>query len=240
MDFPPRDLALTLPPSVLAGHLLVGAVQRWNRDHKPFMLTGALPPEASQDEELRIAYAEGWGWLLREGLIVPDQNPGLVSPSPFMVPSRRARALDSIGAFERFKRGALMPHDLVDERIRLASEANLFAGQYDLAAFNALREVEIAVRNAAGLSDQHGVPLLREAFHAERGPLRDPDAADDARQATAQLFAAPFALYSNPTRHREVGLSAEKTVEVLILATHLLRIVEERVKANVAALARQG
>ena len=237
MDFPPRELALTLPPSVLAGSLLLGAVRRWRQTHKPFQFETALPPETLQDEELRIAYAEGWGWLVREGLIVPDQRAGqLFGPSFFVVPSRRARDLDSMEAFEQLARGALLPHHLLDERVRIAAEADLFAGQNDTAALKALRQVEIAVRRASGLPVScYGVTLMRKAFHAESGALRDPEAEDAEREALPQLFAVPFALYSNPTRHHEVGLSAEKTVEILVIASHLLRVVEERVRALATA-----
>lgn len=47
-------------------------------------------------------------------------------------------------------------------------------GDYDTAVFQAFKEVEISVRNAARLGyDRLGCPLMRDAFNPKTGPLSD-------------------------------------------------------------------
>jgi hypothetical protein len=47
-------------------------------------------------------------------------------------------------------------------------------GEYDVAAFQAMKAVEVAVRDAGGFSaGDLGVDLMRKAFHEDTGPLTD-------------------------------------------------------------------
>jgi uncharacterized protein (TIGR02391 family) len=52
-------------------------------------------------------------------------------------------------------------------------------GNYADAVFEAMKAVEIAVRDAAGYPDNSvGVPMMKDAFNPQNGPLRDPNMAD--------------------------------------------------------------
>ena len=102
-------------------------------------------------------------------------------------------------------------------------------GDYDTAVFQAFKEVEVAVRNAGGYSNQdYGTDLMRKAFHTERGILTDENQIESERKAVAHLFAGAIGLYKNPHSHRNVPVSAEETVEIIMFASHLLRIVDSR------------
>ncbi|RLK09638.1 uncharacterized protein (TIGR02391 family) [Micromonospora sp. M71_S20] len=58
-------------------------------------------------------------------------------------------------------------------RIAATVRTQFLLGEYELAAFATLREVEIRVRELAGASDSDiGVKLMRQAF-GNQGPLAD-------------------------------------------------------------------
>ena len=80
--------------------------------------------------------------------------------------------------------------------------------KFDTAAFQAMKAVEVAVREAAGLSAADlDTKLMRKAFDVETGPLTNKTAEPSERQALSDLFADAIGTYKNPHSHRDVLLS---------------------------------
>jgi uncharacterized protein (TIGR02391 family) len=103
-------------------------------------------------------------------------------------------------------------------------------GKYDTAVFEAMKAVEVAVREVAKLAPQDiGTALIRKAFATDDGPLTDITAERAEREARAHLFAGAIGSYKNPQSHRQVALSdPDEAADIVMLANHLLRIVDSR------------
>lgn len=71
---------------------------------------------------------------------------------------------------------------------------------------------------------------MRAAFHIEKGPLTDKTIHEGERQALSDLFAGAIGAYKNPTSHRHVSIDCTDAVEMIMLASHLLKIVDSRRK----------
>lgn len=148
---------------------------------------------------------------------------------------------DSSGNWERVSRqGATLaanPNALLqlqaDELLSasLSSELMVSAkpafvrGDYEVAAFAAMKAVEVRVREISGLPDGLvGVKLMQEAFK-EGGPLADQSAEAGERVAAMQLFAGAMGAFKNPASHRMVHFEDPlEAAEVVQLADLLLRM----------------
>ena len=110
-------------------------------------------------------------------------------------------------------------------------------GEMDVAVFQAMKAVEVSVRNAGGFAPGViGVPLMREAFAPDKGSLAETTAERGEQVARMELFAGAIGSYKNPSSHRDVDLNdPAEAVEIIMLANHLLRIVDARIKAQESA-----
>ena len=108
-------------------------------------------------------------------------------------------------------------------------------GAYDLAAFEAMKQVEVRVRTLAGGSDSAiGVGLMRAAF-GDGGPLSDPTIDTGERDARAHLFAAAIGMFKIPTSHREVEFEDPTEASEVILFADLLMRILDHIEADIQA-----
>jgi uncharacterized protein (TIGR02391 family) len=119
------------------------------------------------------------------------------------------------------------------QRIAQQVEEQFLLGQYDLAVFAALREVEIRVRELANAPESLlGVKLMQQAFSVNGpGPLLDTAADPGEQEAAMNLFRGAIGLFKNPTSHR-AGSYDDPVIasDIILLADLLLRFLDQIVR----------
>jgi uncharacterized protein (TIGR02391 family) len=173
---------------------------------------------------------EAWDWLVHHGLAAPRQE----ATSPYQEPgyiTPRGRAVladaDGLATMRAEDRLGVDLHARLEHRIR----RQFLLREYELAAFAAMREVEIRVRELGGYAESIvGVDLMRMAFNpneATLGPLADLEQITAEREGTGHLFAGAIAVFKNPSSHRQVDFD-DPTVasEIVLLADLLLRMLD--------------
>lgn len=187
------------------------------------------PYPASDRGVLEEAIREAWAWLEGQGLLL--QSPQY--QHTFKILSRRAKKL------AKDPRQALnarrIPKDALHPKIREDVWGLYHRGKYDTAVFEGMKAVEVAVRQAAPSVDNAllGVKLMRAAFKPDTGPLTDLTVDGGEQVARMELFAGAIGSYKNPHSHRNVALDdPDEAAEIIMLANHLLRIVDSRREAK--------
>ena len=234
---PEADILIALEPDELGLRLLKWIATLSASDRT---LTYAVY-EASQTyrrhdiSTVSMAIREAWAWLEGSALLVESSK--YKSPSSIRELSRRAVRIakenDPLMAF----RTRHIPKEALHPSIREDVWSLYHRGKYDTAVFEAMKAVEVAVREAAVQpASLVGVKLMRFAFAPDGGPLSDMSADAGERVARMELFAGSIGSYKNPHSHRNIMLNdSDEAAEIIMMANHLLRIVTARVAAKVAA-----
>ncbi|QIA21497.1 TIGR02391 family protein [Mesorhizobium sp. AA22] len=173
---------------------------------------------------IEVALREAWAWLVGAALLVPHPN----YAHSMMALSRRAKKLAAEPANRSGNSAHRVSKDSLHANIREDVWSLYHRGKYDTAVFEAMKAVEVAVRTAAAMPESLlGVKLMRAAFAPENGPLSDMAVDPGERVARMELFAGAIGSYKNPQSHRKVSLNdADEAAEIIMLANHLLRIVD--------------
>jgi uncharacterized protein (TIGR02391 family) len=151
---------------------------------------------------------EAYDWLYLHGLVAPNPDAtgfteiGYITELGFKMLGSGERALADFRALERL---GVDLHPRLQHRVR----RQFLLGEYELAAFAALKEVEVRVREIGGYDDELvGVQLMRTAFSPEEtklGKLADPEQVVAERAGVAHLFHGAIAVFKNPSSHRQVN-----------------------------------
>lgn len=137
----PKAETLALPIDALALLILhdYKAGDGWNWQN---WMRGAEQQGTARDREIGRALSEGWSWLMTHGLVVRD--PSQPSADAYVVSRLGEETLRyGVGKLAAAERLGMSLHP----RIAQLVEQQFLLGEYDVAVFVAMREVEIRVRD---------------------------------------------------------------------------------------------
>lgn len=230
---PAPDVAVGLPTAELAGYvlevlMLVPHDERglWNR--RNFCMEAMrlyAPPMHAGDERVGVACSSAWSWLEANGFIAraPEKD------NEWYLPTRRGNEVGNSQNLKAYLLNDQLPEVFLHDTFLGHVRPLFFQSRFDTAVFEAFKALEVAIRDAGGYGNEmFGKKLASAAFHPENGPLTDMSAEGGERQALMELMVGAIGSYKNPISHRNVVLEASETRDMIILASHLLKIVDRR------------
>jgi uncharacterized protein (TIGR02391 family) len=239
-QFPNPDDVVTLSTEELAGIILEYA-QTGAADSRRVLNAFDLPwrgPVTPYPVEYTQPIVEAVTlarvWLVNEQLIMWPAVGQQVGSFGLTQRGRQAKAR----GLNAFRQSKLLDRGFLHPKIAERAWDHFRHGRYDDAIGAAFKEIEVAVRQAGGFPPETlGTDMMYKAFNPDSGKLYDSSAVDlgsakSEQNAFANLFAGAIGVYKNPHSHRWVGNSDPvEVVEVLVLASHLYRLLERRVAA---------
>jgi uncharacterized protein (TIGR02391 family) len=223
-----EELAATLLPILARSRQHAGVHLGNYRDSLFRPSIGGHKYDDRHQREIELAVAEALNWLETQGLLIPA--PGMNGQQGWRVLSHKAEQLQAASDVRNFAKSRYLRREILNAKIADKVWSAFIRAEYDVAVFQAMKAVEVAVREASGFGpDDIGVNLMRKAFHVDNGPLTDMNAEKGERQARSDLFAGAIGSYKNSHSHRDVNLdNPDEAYELVMLANHLLRIVDQR------------
>lgn len=227
LNLPSHEELLRLGPEEIGGVILQLISRRPNSDDLVSMneVLASSYFEGKRGQLLTRAMAEGWSWLIAEGLLIRDPD----QPATWHFVSRRGKTLLNPATFRKYISDRALKKELLHPRIVERSWEAFSRGDFDSAVFAAFREVEIHVRTLGKFgSDKFGTGLMRAAF-GKAGPLTPKEELEAEQQAISDLYSGAIGWFKNPRSHRMVGeIKMHTAVQLLMFASYLMEFAESR------------
>jgi uncharacterized protein (TIGR02391 family) len=179
-------------------------------------------------QEIMRAVAEAWQWMQNEGLLMhePDTN-GLYCVT------KKGAAIKSAADQHAYRHGNLLPVALLHPKLAEKVRPMFMRGDYDVAVFQAFKDIEVAVRKASKLTDSDiGRKLMQTAFRPEGGPLTVVGSDKGEQVGLMDLFSGAIGYCKNPASHRSPGYIDIEAAQLIAFASFLLNQVEEIVASR--------
>lgn len=243
--FPDADELLKLSPEDIGPVLLRMALsQRQGAGFTPESVTKAPVSELVDGKDFPYPKNQlvdrlvnsSWNWLEREGFI--ERSPGLNGTHGWRDLTERGLAVAQGQDLKSLVEAAAFPKYLLHPVIREKAWSGIVrstnsTSQNELvdAVRGAFVAVEEAVRAAGGYEPKDfGEPLMKMAFDPDKGPMGDRDKTKPLKERAGlqTLFIGAMNAYRNPISHRTPVLKLDEAKDQLLLASHLLRIVDAR------------
>lgn len=219
------DHVVALPLDELALWVLADfqATQGWNWSN--WLIGRQQGLYRGRPDALR-ALSEAWAWIINHGLVA--RTVGQTSAESVTISRLGEEALRRGASYLRAAHR--LDVELVPE-LEAQARPQFMRGDFEAAAFMAMKEVEVAVRDVGGLDTSLvGTRLMQEAFRPG-GPLHQPDLDPGESVATMELFKGAIGLFKNPSSHRRVDFTdPTEAAEVVLLADLLLRLLRRTKK----------
>ena len=235
---PDLEVLLSLEAEELAGRVLP-ILCRHAELHDTFnknQVTTSIPyssgipgsegyPNGRRDE-VRDAVMKAIDFLTVLGLVeyLPEY-----AHAGWMKVTEKAKRLGNLEDFQKFMLWRKIDQSMLHPKIAEEAVSFVIRRQYQQAIFAVMLAIETSVREAGGYEQKIiGTDLMNKAF-GDGGALRDPEANSAEENGIRNLFAGAIAAYKNPRSHRKVEMDDEMEVmEIIIMASHLLHIVDSR------------
>ena len=231
-NFPSFEDIENSRPDALGAEIVLDLQKTPNEFFSPTNFPNDLARSGYQREgpttEFVSSVREAIEWARRELLLVQHANS--TPPSDGLMLSRRGLSFTR-DHIERLRLERILPDVLLHDRIRRVCIDVFNTGHHQAAVFEAFRILEVAIREAAGYGpNEHGETMINDAFNEKTGgPLVDATAPKSEQRAMRFLMVGSNGLFRNPRGPRDVELDDPKeAAELLIVVSHLLRMVETR------------
>lgn len=180
--------------------------------------------------------SEGMSWLIAGGLVGPAAwSSGAGDEWVVTHAGRTALTAGSSRHSEARRKLSRGLHPVLVD----AALSNFERGQYEVAVFAAMKEVEVALRRASGFGpERYGRQLVIDSLRVGSGAFVISAETPAEQEGFMQLFLGALTAFKNPSSHRTVEYDdPDEAADIVHLADLLLRVIDRETEHRKGAVA---